>query len=135
MRSAWCVPNHSRAHRVARRAPLPPVPHIFIPTLSSSAPSYPNDPSIRRIFLAAPEERTPPPEVAAEVEVARLEAQLRQQEVRYDTLVAEQEAADRSAVAAERAKRTAEDNLRTSERSVREAELRQPKQSLGVEVD
>ena len=73
--------------------------------------------------------------MAAEVEVARLEAQLRQQEVRYDTLVAEQEAADRSAVAAERAKRTAEDNLRTSERSVREAELRQPKQSLGVEVD
>ena len=105
-------PSFLRKEREAHLPPsLPPssVPCFFF--LSSSAPSYANDPSIRRIYLSAPEQRTPSPEAESALELLQVKQALARAGVQLESERLEKEAVEREVILLNREKLTIHEKL------------------------
>jgi len=78
---------------------------------SSSAPSYANDPTIRRIYLSAPEQRTPSPESESAIELVQVKQALARVGVQLENERIEKEAVENEVVALAMEKAAVEEKL------------------------
>ncbi|KAL7412331.1 hypothetical protein BDY24DRAFT_103210 [Mrakia frigida] len=80
-----------------------------------SASTYANDPSIRRIYLSAPEQGTPSPELESALELVQVKQTLARTAIQLENERIEKEAVEREVILLSRERQAAEEELQRAE--------------------